>query len=100
MRNILKMLQSLDFEVFGAVQGVFFRKFTRDRAKELSLKGWVMNTSQGTVVGTIQGKELQIEEMKIWLRSVGSPMSKIEKCVFKNERHITKEEFSDFFIKH
>ncbi|GIZ01196.1 hypothetical protein CEXT_87761 [Caerostris extrusa] len=94
MRNILKMIQSLDYEVFGTVQGVFFRKFTRDKAKELSLKGWVMNTSQGTVVGTIQGKE------ENWLRSVGSPMSKIEKCVFKNERHITKEEFSDFFIKH
>lgn len=36
---------------------------------------------------------------KDWLRHTGSPMSKIEKCVFKNERHISKEEFTDFFIK-
>ncbi|XP_035214238.1 acylphosphatase-2-like isoform X2 [Stegodyphus dumicola] len=100
MRNILKMLQSVDFEVFGRVQGVFFRKFTREKGKELGLKGWCMNSSQGTVVGTIQGKEEKIEEMKDWLRHTGSPMSKIEKCVFTNERHISKEEFTDFFIKH
>ncbi|GBN33628.1 Acylphosphatase-2 [Araneus ventricosus] len=93
------MLQSVDFEVFGIVQGVFFRKYTRDKGKDLNLKGWCMNTSKGTVVGTMQGKEENIEEMKNWLRRTGSPMSKIEKCIFTNERHISKEEFSDFFIK-
>ncbi|XP_054712876.1 acylphosphatase-2-like isoform X2 [Uloborus diversus] len=99
MQNGLRMLQSLDFEVFGRVQGVFFRKFTREKGKELGLKGWVMNTSQGTVLGTMQGKEEKIEDMKHWLQNIGSPMSKIEKCDFKNLRHISKEEFEDFHIK-
>ncbi|KAG8201029.1 hypothetical protein JTE90_002706 [Oedothorax gibbosus] len=93
------MLQSIDFEVFGNVQGVFFRKYTREKGKQLGLKGWCMNTSQGTVTGTAQGTEETIAEMKDWLRHTGSPMSKIEKVIFTNERHISKEEFSDFFIK-
>ncbi|GFY61184.1 acylphosphatase-2 [Trichonephila inaurata madagascariensis] len=93
------MAQSVDFEVFGLVQGVFFRKYTRDKAKALDIKGWVMNSSEGTVVGTIQGKDNKIEEMKSWLRKTGSPQSKVEKCTFSNDRYIAKEEFSDFFIK-
>ncbi|GFT22231.1 acylphosphatase-2 [Nephila pilipes] len=94
------MAQSIDFEVFGIVQGVFFRKHTRDKAKELDIKGWVMNSNEGTVVGTIQGKEKNVDKMKTWLRKTGSPHSKIEKCTFSNDRYIAKEEFSDFFIKY
>ncbi|XP_042908497.2 acylphosphatase-1 isoform X2 [Parasteatoda tepidariorum] len=97
--TVLRMLQSVDFEVFGRVQGVFFRKFTREKGKQLGLKGWCMNTSSGTVLGTMQGPEEKIIEMKDWLKHTGSPHSKIEKAEFKNERHLSKEEFSDFFIK-
>ena len=37
-------LVAADYEVFGRVQGVFFRKFTNDKAKNLGLRGWVKNT--------------------------------------------------------
>jgi acylphosphatase len=43
------------FEVFGKVQGVFFRAFTEKQAKSLGLVGWCANTSNGTVVGVIEG---------------------------------------------
>ncbi|CAG8773656.1 6327_t:CDS:2, partial [Acaulospora morrowiae] len=36
----LAMFVSLTYEVFGKVQGVFFRKFTREKAIELKLVGW------------------------------------------------------------
>ena len=37
-------LVAVDYEVFGRVQGVFFRKYTNDKANTLSLRGWVKNT--------------------------------------------------------
>ena len=37
-------LVALEYEVFGRVQGVFFRKFTHEKAQSLGLRGWVKNT--------------------------------------------------------
>ncbi|XP_076321738.1 acylphosphatase-2-like [Tachypleus tridentatus] len=96
----VKMVLSVDFEVFGRVQGLYEVMFTKDKAKELGLKGWVMNTHRDTVVGTIQGENDKIMVMREWLRTTGSPYSRIEKCEFKNEKSISKPEFRDFSVKH
>ena len=37
-------LVALEYEVFGRVQGVFFRKFTNEKAQSLGLRRWVKNT--------------------------------------------------------
>mmetsp|Transcript_48073 Transcript_48073/g.55571 ORF Transcript_48073/g.55571 Transcript_48073/m.55571 type:complete len:177 (-) Transcript_48073:35-565(-) len=87
---------SIDYEVFGKVQGVYFRKYTEEKAGELGLKGWVMNTRLGTVKGVIQGPLDLINQMKVWLCEEGSPSSHIEGCEFSNERTISKYEFSNF----
>lgn len=92
-------LVSIDFEVFGKVQGVFFRKHTQKKANELGLKGWVMNTAQGTVIGQLQGPKIRTREMKSWLCEVGSPKSKIEKVAFKNEAPIANYAFKNFEIR-
>ncbi|XP_013404558.1 acylphosphatase-2 isoform X1 [Lingula anatina] len=92
----MSRLISVDFEVFGRVQGVFFRKYTMKTATQYGLVGWVMNTPQNTVKGQVQGKESKVKEMKEWLQKTGSPKSKIERSEFKNERTIEKTEFSSF----
>lgn len=92
-------LISTDFEVFGKVQGVYFRKHTQRKATELGLKGWVMNTAQGTVIGQLQGPRGPIEDMKMWLQKVGSPKSKIEKAAFRNEGSINSCAFRTFEIR-
>jgi len=33
--------------ISGRVQGVWFRSSTKDKAKELGIKGWVRNTLDG-----------------------------------------------------
>ena len=48
-------VMSVHFEVYGKVQGVFFRKYTQARAEELNLRGWIRNTSRRTVEGDIEG---------------------------------------------
>ena len=95
-----KKLCSFDYEVFGLVQGVFFRKFTQKEAMKLQLVGWVKNTRNDTVVGQCQGEQSQVELMKRWLCKVGSPSSRIDKCDIKNEKDITEYEFSKFEIRH
>mmetsp|Transcript_56742 Transcript_56742/g.130291 ORF Transcript_56742/g.130291 Transcript_56742/m.130291 type:complete len:97 (-) Transcript_56742:320-610(-) len=68
---------SVSFEVFGKVQGVYFRKYTQAKAKELGLTGWVQNTQTGSVIGVIHGLTENLERMADWLQNVGSPKSKI-----------------------
>uniref|UniRef100_A0A8C3NY20 Acylphosphatase n=3 Tax=Passeriformes TaxID=9126 RepID=A0A8C3NY20_9PASS len=89
-------LKSVDYEVFGRVQGVCFRMYTEQEAKKLGVVGWVKNTSQGTVTGQVQGPEEKVNEMKSWLSKVGSPSSRIDKTNFSNEKEISKLDFSDF----
>ncbi|KAL6424057.1 hypothetical protein ACFW04_009746 [Cataglyphis niger] len=97
--TIMPRMLAVDFEVFGIVQGVFFRKYTQKRGKELGLKGWCMNTSNGTVIGHLEGKKSQVEEMKQWLRHTGSPHSRIDKAEFRNEKEISQPSFTNFEIR-
>ncbi|XP_003375286.1 putative kinase domain protein [Trichinella spiralis] len=58
-----KSLLSVDFEVFGKVQGVFFRKSTVEKAKDLGLVGWCQNTKTGTVIGQVEGPKNEVNEI-------------------------------------
>ncbi|XP_061461922.1 acylphosphatase-2-like isoform X1 [Rhineura floridana] len=91
---------AIDYEVYGDVQGVFFRKYTEEQGKKLGVVGWVKNTAHGTVTGQVQGPKEKVEVMKNWLRSVGSPMSRIDQAVFSNEKEITILEFQSFTTKY
>ena len=92
-------LVRFDYEVFGKVQGVFFRKYTDKKAKELGVRGWVMNTDRNTVVGTVEGPRNAAELMKNWLRTQGSPKSRIERCVISNEAPISTYSFHSFTLR-
>ncbi|XP_023293513.2 acylphosphatase-2 [Lucilia cuprina] len=94
-----KKLFALDFEVFGKVQGVFFRKYTEKQAKLLDLRGWCMNTADGTVKGQLEGPQNELNEMKYWLQNKGSPSSRIDKAVFSEIRPIENYTFQTFGIK-
>ncbi|XP_026743660.1 acylphosphatase-2-like [Trichoplusia ni] len=90
---------AVDFEVFGRVQGVFFRKYTKEQADKLGLRGWCKNTSQGTVLGHMQGPSDKVETMMHWLKTTGSPSSQIEKAEFRNQTPIEKYTFQEFDIR-
>ncbi|XP_030337077.1 acylphosphatase-1 [Strigops habroptila] len=91
-------LLSVDYEVSGKVQGVFFRKYTQGEAKRLGLVGWVQNTSHGTVQGQVQGLAARVRELQEWLRKTGSPQSRISRAEFRNEKKIEALEHGDFQI--
>ncbi|KAL3141006.1 hypothetical protein ABBQ32_005520 [Trebouxia sp. C0010 RCD-2024] len=77
---------AFNFEVFGKVQGVFFRASTIDKAKKLGVVGHVENTSSGTVTGEVQGGKEPVSQMKDWLQNTGPSGATIEKCNITNER--------------
>ncbi|XP_068257884.1 acylphosphatase-2 isoform X2 [Nyctibius grandis] len=58
-------LKSVDYEVFGRVQGVCFRMYTEEQARKLGVVGWVKNTRQGTVTGQVQGPEDKVNAMSL-----------------------------------
>jgi acylphosphatase len=64
--------------VEGRVQGVFFRKYTQDEARKLSLCGWVRNLPNGSVEAELEGEEQDIARMLSWFY-VGSPDSLVRK---------------------
>ncbi|NXS74764.1 ACYP2 protein, partial [Pandion haliaetus] len=93
-------LKSVDYEVFGRVQGKDGRWYTEEEARKLGVVGWVKNTSQGTVTGQVQGPEDKVNAMKSWLSKVGSPSSRIDRTSFSNEKEISKLDFSGFSTRY
>ncbi|KAJ0183140.1 hypothetical protein K1T71_001116 [Dendrolimus kikuchii] len=91
-------VKAVDFEVFGRVQGVFFRKYTKQQADKLGLRGWCKNTPQGTVQGQMQGPADKVQTMMHWLKYTGSPSSRIDKAEFRNEKDINEYTFDNFGI--
>lgn len=49
--------------VSGRVQGVFFRTTTKDKARQLGLKGYVKNLGNGDVEVVAQGDENSLREL-------------------------------------
>lgn len=70
-------------QVFGRVQGVFFRDYTRRKANELGLNGWVRNCSDGSVEALLSGTETAVEQMIDWLHG-GSPAAHVQRVVTEN----------------
>ncbi|CDO64920.1 acylphosphatase, putative [Plasmodium reichenowi] len=95
-----KMIHTFDFEVFGKVQGVFFRKYTKLEADKLNIKGYVQNTNVNTVIGRAESDNKEtLEKFKNFLTNIGSPSSKINKCVISNEKVMDNYCSPDFTIK-
>jgi len=64
-------------QVIGKVQGVFFRKRTQEKARELGVTGWVSNETDGSVRAELEGKPEAITKMEAWLK-VGPERAVVE----------------------
>lgn len=66
--KVLKMgEQSFVVRVWGQVQGVGFRYFTRERALQLGLRGHAYNLEDGSVEVLIAGPDQAVQMMLGWL---------------------------------
>lgn len=60
-------MASMRCVVSGRVQGVSFRAFTRQKARELGLAGWVRNRADGSVELVAQGAAAELDKLKLVL---------------------------------
>ena len=87
------------FEVFGKVQGVFFRKYTQAKARELDLAGWFLNTDRKSVQGAACGEAAAVAQFSTWLATIGSPKSKIKRAEIVDAEDVGDELPKPFEIR-
>jgi acylphosphatase len=79
----------------GRVQGVFFRKHTLEKAKELGIKGFVQNLPDGSVYCEAEGPEDELQWFMDWC-SEGSPNSRVTSLEVESKEAAM---FTDFEIR-
>jgi acylphosphatase len=75
-----KSIERLHATVFGRVQGVSFRFYTRDTAAELNLTGWVANRYDGGVEVVAEGSRAALEVLLDFLHR-GPPMARVDQVL-------------------
>jgi len=83
--------------IYGRVQGVFFRAETQKQASNLGLTGWVKNNSNGTVQAIAEGDKQSINQLISWCKE-GSSAAAVDKVDVSWLPHTG--EFKDFIIKY
>jgi len=90
------MVHSWELSISGKVQGVWYRKFTEQKANELGICGWVANKKDGRVLARIEHENSQVLEMLLHACTEGPPEAEVERI---DVRHVPAEGFSGFHIK-
>jgi acylphosphatase len=83
--------------VSGRVQGVYYRSYAEDEARELGLTGWIRNRPDGKVEAVFEGEEQAVEDMIDWCHK-GSPSSRVDKVEVGWEA--PTGEFKDFRVSY
>ena len=82
--------------ISGSVQDMGYRSFVRERAFELSIKGWVRNLPDGRVEAVFEGESTDIEKIIILCKK-GPPRSSVTNIEEKEEE---PENLKGFEIRH
>lgn len=90
------MVKRIQAIISGAVQGVFFRSYTRQRAQSLNLTGWVANLHDGTVKVVAEGPENKLKELIRFLHD-GSPQALVENVDVSWEE--ARLQYKDFSVR-
>jgi len=79
-------MKTLKIKINGTVQGVFFRKFIKEQADKLNIRGFIRNLENGDVEAVIEGKDENINQM-LELCKNGSPHSEIKSVECEEIKH-------------
>jgi len=87
--------QRLHAKIFGHVQGVNFRFYTRLTARQIGVKGWVRNKADGSVEVVAEGTPSQLEVLIQFLNKgpESASVSRVE-----TDWLTATDEFADFQI--
>lgn len=91
-----RVMERIKANVFGQVQGVSFRYYTRREAQRLGLTGWIRNEIDGSVKVVAEGDHGQLESLLAFLQT-GPPGATVE--LVKPEWSASPREFDSFEIR-
>jgi len=77
-------MKRVRIRVIGKVQGVFYRLYTKKKAKELDLVGWARNEADGSVLIVAEGEKTRIDQLVAWCH-IGSPWANVLRVEVKDE---------------
>jgi acylphosphatase len=80
----------------GRVQGVFFRAWAQDQARELGVSGWVRNCEDGSVEAHAEGEQVGVDALIDRMRQ-GPPSAKVEDVRVDD---VQAEGFDRFEVRH
>jgi len=89
------MEKSLQLHIYGRVQGVSFRYYTQQKARELGVRGFVKNMPDGSVYVEATGDADQMDRFVEYCRQ-GPSMARVDQLKVEIIQPV-KEEM--FFIK-
>lgn len=83
-------------EIYGRVQGVFFRASTREEGRRLGVFGWVRNRRDGSVEAVVEGAEKSVDQLVEWAQN-GPTRASVERLEVSEEQYLG--EFDDFRVR-
>ena len=88
-------MPTIELNIYGKVQGVFYRDSTRKKATELGLSGWVRNEPDGSVMVRATGPAAALALLENWCAK-GPEKAVVQKVVRKE---MPEEAFDGFSIR-
>lgn len=59
-------MKHVSIQVYGKVQGVFFRASTKETAEQLKIRGFVRNERDGSVYIEAEGEDENLQQFIAW----------------------------------
>lgn len=81
--------------LFGRVQGVFFRQWSIDQARQLNVAGWVRNRPDGSLEAHLEGEEAAVEQMTERMRR-GPSQARVDDFMMEPT---AAEDLKEFVVK-
>ena len=86
----------IKIEVTGRVQGVWFRKSTKEKADALGIYGFVENCTDGSVYIEAEGNPDTLEAFILWCQQ-GSELANVKDVIVLKYKEL--KNYSDFEIR-
>lgn len=90
-------MKTIRIKISGQVQGVFFRKFIKDEADKLGLRGHVRNLETGEVEVIAEGEPEKVDALATICKK-GPAHSQVKGTDIQEMNHIGFDEFKILII--
>ena len=91
-------MKHFHLKIYGQVQGINFRYYVRQKARELGLSGYVKNLLDGTVEVVAEGEKESLKKLLDWCK-IGPRHAEVEK-VEERWQNINESGFEEFRIEY